>query len=235
MAPSGRFDAQDRFWALYLKNADSKDTERSQRWKGDTEGILVFTGLFASTVATFVVVSYPLLTPGGGGDETIILLRQLVTLTNGGEPLDLAGLRIIETMSPSTSALFINALWFLSLIVSISCALLAVMVQQWTRQYAQDTRRGEIPSKRGPVHSQLSLGIDRFMMENAIELITSLVHVAVALFFAGLTVFLSTLNAVIASLAATAIALIAISYTVLSVLPLRYPDCPYRTPLTDFL
>lgn len=34
--------AQDRFWDLYLKEAERKDKERLERWRVDIDGILIF-------------------------------------------------------------------------------------------------------------------------------------------------------------------------------------------------
>ncbi|KZV70547.1 hypothetical protein PENSPDRAFT_543315, partial [Peniophora sp. CONT] len=181
-----------KFWALYLDEARVKDKQRLERWKGDTDGILIFTGLFAATVATFAVASYSSLSPDSG-DETVVLLQQLLTLMNNSQPLNSSVIPSSDAFSPATSDVCVNALWFLSLFVSVSCALLAILVQQWARQYTQDTQRSGSPSARGPVHLVLSSGIDKFWMEDAIGFITSLIHVAVALFFAGLMVFLLSL------------------------------------------
>ncbi|VDC02264.1 unnamed protein product [Peniophora sp. CBMAI 1063] len=248
-SPDNDLDPLNRFWSLYLKQADMKDRERSERWKGDTEGILIFvrdmsvisgsvqamtrrqTGLFASTVASFVIASYPALSPDSG-EETVALLRQLVTLMNATHPTDVPAPHSAPAFSASTTDVWVNALWFVSLIVSISCALLAIMIQQWIRQYSLDTHRGITPSARGPIQSLLCTGTQRFKMEDALELVTLFVHVSVALFFAGLIVQLKSLNGVIGTAATTLASFIAAAYIALSILPLIYLECPYRTPLT---
>ena len=33
---------EDAFWDLYLQQAKSEDEHRVERWKGETEGILIF-------------------------------------------------------------------------------------------------------------------------------------------------------------------------------------------------
>ncbi|VDC02280.1 unnamed protein product [Peniophora sp. CBMAI 1063] len=227
--------ARDRFWTLYLSQAEGKDRERSERWRVDTDGILIFTGLFSSTVASFVTASYSTLATADSGSETVALLRQLValTLTNGTSTAELLVTQRADSLSTSDTDVYINILWFLSLIVSISCALLAVMMQQWARQYAQDVQRGGTPSARGPLQSLLSTGIEKFRMENAIDMIMALVHISVALFFAGLILQLKSLSVgVLGAVANGCISFVALSYVVLSILPLTYPECPYRTPLT---
>ena len=43
-APSGLryLNKEDAFWDLYLQQAKSEDEHRVERWKGETEGILIF-------------------------------------------------------------------------------------------------------------------------------------------------------------------------------------------------
>ncbi|VDB86741.1 unnamed protein product [Peniophora sp. CBMAI 1063] len=227
-------NASDRFWDMYLSVALPEDRQRAERWKGDTDGILIFTGLFAATVATFAVAQYPSLSPDSG-EATVELLHHLIILMNGSRPLESSALQDLDTFTASTSAVYVNALWFLSLIVSIFCALLAVMLQQWTRQYILDTQHTGTPSARGPVHWLLSTGIEESFMENATELITFLLHVAVTLFFAGLIVLLVSLNTIIAILSSAVMICGIATYAVLSVLPLIRAKSPYYTPLTSFI
>lgn len=35
-------DPQDKFWSMYLSDAEKYDKFRIESWKGDTEGILIF-------------------------------------------------------------------------------------------------------------------------------------------------------------------------------------------------
>jgi hypothetical protein len=38
-------DKEDKFWSLYLSYADKHDKARTDSWKGDMEGILIFVRL----------------------------------------------------------------------------------------------------------------------------------------------------------------------------------------------
>ncbi|KAI0035397.1 hypothetical protein K488DRAFT_27366, partial [Vararia minispora EC-137] len=126
-------------WNLYLTNADEHDKVRMDSWKGDTSGILIFTGLFAATVAAFVIDSYKNLLPNTSND-TNALLSQLVYVNS-----QMAGIGINQaqpsstdptipaSFEPSQLDIAVNALWFLSLFIALACALSATLVQQWTR------------------------------------------------------------------------------------------------------
>ncbi|VDC06865.1 unnamed protein product [Peniophora sp. CBMAI 1063] len=229
----------DKFWSLYLAEVQTQDKQRIDRWKGDADGILIFTGLFAATVATFVVASYPNLSPDTG-DETVALLSDIAALLSNGTRANAlvtsSASQSAETGSqPSVTDVCVNALWFLSLIVAVFGAMLATLVQQWSRQYAQNTQRRGSPTVLGPIHLFISSGIDLFLMEDAIGIIVSLIHLAVSLFAVGLLIFLYSANHAIAWLAIAAVSIAAACYLLLSVLPLIYPESPYRTPFTTWL
>ncbi|KAI0268953.1 hypothetical protein BGY98DRAFT_324556 [Russula aff. rugulosa BPL654] len=126
-------DPSDKIFSVYLAQADKFDKEQSESWKGDTEGILVFTGLFSATVAAFLIESYKQLQPSSS--DTVILLlsqisQQLAALSSGSSisiPSGLPG----QDFQPSASAIRVNILWFISLVLSLTCALLATLMQQW--------------------------------------------------------------------------------------------------------
>ncbi|KAF8495120.1 hypothetical protein F5888DRAFT_580220 [Russula emetica] len=61
--------------ATFYKASKSSDTSGKNR-KGDSEGILIFTGLFAATEAVFIIESYKQLSPDSGA-TTVFLLQQI--------------------------------------------------------------------------------------------------------------------------------------------------------------
>ncbi|KAI0322938.1 hypothetical protein OF83DRAFT_1047698, partial [Amylostereum chailletii] len=122
-------------WSVYLSVADNYDKSLVERWKADMDGILIFTGLFSTTVAAFFIESYKSLQQDPGNVTVQILSQisqQLVTIANGTAPF------IPPPPSPfevPSSMLRVDIFWSLSLVVSITCALGAVLVQQWSRKY----------------------------------------------------------------------------------------------------
>jgi hypothetical protein len=69
-------------------------------------------------------------------------------------------------------------------------------------------------------------------MHFIVEMIPLLLHTSLLFFFAGLIAFLIPVNAVIMSVTAALLVIMAGVYALLTLLPLLYPDCPYRTPLS---
>ncbi|KAI0261613.1 hypothetical protein BC834DRAFT_830014, partial [Gloeopeniophorella convolvens] len=45
-------------WSVYLSVSDNFDQSLVENWKGDMDGILIFTGLFSATVSAFAIESY---------------------------------------------------------------------------------------------------------------------------------------------------------------------------------
>src|SRR6266853_1805667 len=94
------------------------------------------TSLFSATVAGFLIESYKKLSPDTG-DQTVLLLgqisQQLAGFTNNTNPNPPAN----QPFSPSASSICVNVMWLLSLVLSISSALFATLLQQWARKYIQ--------------------------------------------------------------------------------------------------
>ncbi|KAF8261791.1 hypothetical protein EI94DRAFT_1507402, partial [Lactarius quietus] len=96
----------------------------TESWKGDAEGILLFTGLFSGTVASFIIASYPNLSPDSSDTTNALLTqitRQLVNISNG-TPLTSVAAQRSQPFQPAASAVRVNVMWILSLVLSLTCA-----------------------------------------------------------------------------------------------------------------
>ncbi|KAJ7080257.1 hypothetical protein C8R44DRAFT_895470 [Mycena epipterygia] len=69
-------------------------------------------------------------------------------------------------------------------------------------------------------------------MHTVVEIIPLLLHASLLFFFGGLVAFLIPVNLTMTWIAAALLSIVAAVYVVLTLLPLRYLDCPYRTPLS---
>jgi hypothetical protein len=88
--------------------------------------------------------------------------------------------------------------------------------------------------KRGALHTILCAGVKRFGLDHASGWIVTMLHLAVALFLAGLIIFLFPVNIIVAWSWVGLISIAAIVYIILSTLPVLAiaTDCPYSTPFT---
>ncbi|KZV72680.1 hypothetical protein PENSPDRAFT_604161, partial [Peniophora sp. CONT] len=100
----------DKFWNLYIADAEKHDKIRLERWKGDTDGTLIFTGLFAAAVATFLVSTMPSLSPDTS-DETVLLLSQMFAVMENQTRLDAhTSSALPSAFKPSPYAVWVNSL-----------------------------------------------------------------------------------------------------------------------------
>ncbi|KAJ7119743.1 hypothetical protein C8R44DRAFT_572497, partial [Mycena epipterygia] len=127
-----------KLWAVYISEAEKYDKALVESWKSDMEGMLIFAGLFSASLTAFIIESYKTLLPDSG-DSTVQLLaqisQQLAAAANGStfHPPPL-----VHFAAPATS-LLCNALWFVSLGLSLTCALIATLLEQWARNFLHKT------------------------------------------------------------------------------------------------
>ena len=131
-----------------------------------------------------------------------------------------------------TWAVWVNGLWFLSLAISITCAILATLLQQWARHYLKVAHPLYSPHKRARVRAFYRKGIEELHLPWMVEGLPALLHISLFLFFAGLSVFLFSVNSTIFKAAIAWLALCVIVYAYLTVLPIQHKNSPYSTPLS---
>ncbi|KAH8977926.1 hypothetical protein EDB86DRAFT_2861363 [Lactarius hatsudake] len=219
---------------MYLKRALKFDDENVENWKGGAESILVFTGLFSATVATFINMSYP----GLQQDPNVIthsLLTQISQQLYNSTTSPAASPPTQSPTSPSAPVIFINSVWFLSLVLSLTCALIATLLQQWTRKYRQIIQRNHAPHVRAHIREYFSRGARRFRIIGLVETLPFLLLLSVLLFFAGLVVFAFLANHIVAFITLGIVGFCFLSYITLTLMPLIFHDCPYYTPFTSLL
>ncbi|KAI9447554.1 hypothetical protein H4582DRAFT_8940 [Lactarius indigo] len=229
-------DSSDGLWSMYLTEAEKQDTQVTESWKGDTDGILVFTGLFSATVAAFIIESYKTLSPDPSDTTNALLAQisvQLVNISNG-TPLASVAVQSGQPFKPTASAVRVNVLWFLSLILSLNCALSATLMQQWARRYQELAQRRGAFHRRGRMRAYIFDGISRFGMTRAVATMPMFLHISVFLFFAGLVEFLFPIYTTVAYATLSCILVFVLAYANLTVLPNIYLNCPYATPLSAF-
>jgi len=138
--------------------------------------------------------------------------------------------------SPSGCAVWVNALWCLSLVISLTCALLATLLQQWARRYIRVTQppgysRG--PHCRARVRVFFFEGVEQFHVRWVSEVLMTLLHLSVCLFFAGLLVLLFNIDHTIFRALVWFLVLALVAYIWITILPIFRPNSPYSTPLSS--
>ncbi|KAH9956846.1 hypothetical protein BJV74DRAFT_873828 [Russula compacta] len=217
-----------KFWSRSLRKSEKYDKELVDTWKGDAEGILIFTGLFSSTLQDASTDS---------GDTTVQILSQisgqLVAISSGTV---LSTPPLSSQFRPSSGSIRVNVLWFLSLCLSLTCALVATMMQQWSRNFlrmAQEHRSD--PAARVRLRAFAFDGVSKFHMSHALGLVPLLLHISVFLFFLGMVDFLFPINDAVAFVVVGFIISMTCIYLLLTIFPLSCLDFPYSTPLSPIV
>ena len=131
---------------MYLQLAAEEDKKMTDNWKADTDGILIFvsgiqhvtyprtlilsskTGLFSAAVAALVSVSVQELKPNSQDISAFYLANVYQILANSnGSYITVPSILTYPTtpFSSPNSAMWVNSLWFLSLVISLTCTPLA--------------------------------------------------------------------------------------------------------------
>ncbi|KAG1745070.1 uncharacterized protein EDB91DRAFT_173604 [Suillus paluster] len=135
IALKGGKDDRSRFWGVYKRIAEEHDSEFLERYNGDMDIVLVFSGLFSAVSTSFIVAMEYKLSPDPT-DTTNALLTQLVQIglgniaAAGSTPATPA-----STFSLALSDIRIQMIAYASLCMSLLAAFGAVLGKQWLGYY----------------------------------------------------------------------------------------------------
>ncbi|KAL1942604.1 hypothetical protein VTO73DRAFT_6206 [Trametes versicolor] len=230
-------EEKTKVWSDAAGMVQTYSDEMIKRWKEEIDTYLVFAGLFSAVLTTFNVQSYLLLQPATP-DPSIAVLQQI--------SLQLASFSIhppfVNSTQPSSAtranantpppvprwAVWLNALWFSGLILSLSSASVGIMVKQWLNEYNSGTSGTSRPVAR--VRQYRLNNLRTWRVEDIIGTIPILLQLALALFLAGMLILLWTLHETVAAIASTLVGLLAVFTVVTTLLPLVNHKCSYLTP-----
>ena len=189
-------------------------------------------GLFSAVITAFIIESYKTLKQDPG-DVTVALLAQISNqLANGTNAIILSPTPDNPQFEVTNSALRVNILWFLSLIFSLACALVATLVQQWSRNYIDAVHRKPRPYMRARIRSYLHEGLRKYGMSTVVKTIPTLLHISLFLFFGGLFEFLRPINCAISYLALGSLIVCGSLYMGMAIISVFSQNCPYRMPIS---
>ncbi|KAF7341292.1 hypothetical protein MVEN_01865300 [Mycena venus] len=223
--------AAAKLWAVYISEAEKYDKGLVESWKSDMQGMLIFAGLFSASLTAFLIESYKTLNIDSG-DATVQLLSRISQQLEGSANGSTLPIPSPSSFAPTAASIICNALWFISLGLSLTCALVATLLDQWARDFLHRSEIRSAPLIRARIFSYLYYGLKRFNMHTVVEIIPLLLHASLFLFLSGLVAFLIPISRIMTIIAGLILLTVVVTYSVLTLLPLQYFDCPYRTPLS---
>lgn len=195
--------------------------------------------MFSAILTAFNVQSYQLLQPAPTLDPVLVALQQISAqlssfsnnppFVNSTQP----AYRQTDTLTPRAprAAVWLNALWFSSLILSLSSASVGIMVKQWLNEYcggiSPSTSRETARLRQYRLNNLIKWRVGAIVMS-----IPVLLQLALSLFLAGLLILLWTLHNSVAAVASTLVFLLAAFTIGTMLLPLARFGCAYLSPQT---
>ncbi|KAJ3479220.1 hypothetical protein NLI96_g9215 [Meripilus lineatus] len=221
-------------WTDLSKTLHEADEREGKEVYENVDTILVFSGLFSAVIITLVIEAGRLLQRDQAEATTMILLQisqQLSSFSVTGVPLLLNSTSIPASLPPfipDSSSIWVNALWFTALALSLITASLGMLVKQWFREYL--TGVFVAPRERCRVRLFRRRGLLQYKVPEIAGFLPLLLQLALILFFAGLVIYIRIL---LPSIGWHIIALIAIwflFFIITTIIPIFSPSCPYKTP-----
>ncbi|KAF9456402.1 hypothetical protein BDZ94DRAFT_1177802, partial [Collybia nuda] len=216
-------------WNHYVQEAETHDQEQLLNWNTTMDNHLVFAALFSAILTAFIIEVYKLLQPDPQ-DLTIQLLRNInISLQGNLSSSAPTSLPVSsEQFSPSLGFLWVNGLWFASLLCSLGTAVTIILVKQWLQFYSLKLWSGS-DYEYAKLRQQRYNSLKQWHVPTIISTLPLLLHISLLLFALGLAVMLHQINSIIANIVTGLVACLLILNGISLVLPLLYKDCPYES------
>ena len=147
-----------------IPRPQKKRKNMADHWQKDADGILIFVGprgqnflcnqeqtsLFSAAVAALLAVTLQSLIPNSQDTSSFYLgnIYGILADSNAARTRTPSPVATPPLFSPPRYAIWVNSLWSLSLLISLTCALWAPSSQQWVRRYIRVTQgAGRSPEK----------------------------------------------------------------------------------------
>jgi hypothetical protein len=201
-------------------------------------------GLFSAALTAFIIDSKQNLKPSPS-DQMVYYLKQNVDLLSQISQqiafvvpqfaIPAAPPAPFPTFNPSASDIRVNVFWFMALAFSLSAALLAILVQQWVRDYMHVFQRYSDPLKSARIRQYLYEGSDGWYMPIVAEAVPGLLHVSLFLFFVGLGDFVLSIHTTVGITTTVPIGIISVLYIFTTFAPVLYPQSPYQNSFSGLV
>ncbi|KAH9007394.1 hypothetical protein EDB84DRAFT_1584749 [Lactarius hengduanensis] len=241
-------DSANALWSLHMKEAKSHDEARIQSLKDDMDGVLIFAGLFSAALVSFITDKVhdlqvdPAQQTAYYQQQNVALLAQIsnqvssIALAIAPQASVIPSIQtpIYPPFTPTSSDVRVNTFWFMSLVFSLSAALLATLVQQWVRDYMNVFQRYSNPLKSARLRQYLYEGAEGWYI-NVAEYVPGLVHISLFLFFLGLGDWLLALKRTIGIAIIVLITICGFLYALSTFTPILNPQSPFQNPFSRMI
>lgn len=135
---------------------------------------------------------------------------------------------LLPPFSPDSESIWVNALWFAALTLSLITASLGMLVKQWYREYLAGNFLA--PDERCRVRYFRRVGLLWYKVPEIASFLPLLLQLSLALFFVGLVIYIHIFLPSICWHITTLIGLWFLFIIATTFIPIFSPSCPYKTP-----
>ncbi|KAJ3525339.1 hypothetical protein NMY22_g10616 [Coprinellus aureogranulatus] len=209
-----------KIWRLYLEDAEREAKERAELWRTGLDSLLIFAGLFAGIVSSFVIDA-----------------RKDIQMDS--EQRSLSKITSIMTHSDSTSqsitpsARWTSALWILSLYITLFGTIMGVLARSWLTKFVPATTRRE--AQDAYERYRLDRQAEQWFLKEVFTLVPLLVQIAAFLFLAGLVLQTRGDDPTIGYLLLAGCISGGLIYLAITAMHLMNVPSPFDTPLSELL
>ncbi|KAK0474770.1 hypothetical protein IW261DRAFT_1304185, partial [Armillaria novae-zelandiae] len=185
-----------RVWRVHEDESKKHDDNMVEESRDSVDVLMVFAGLFSAVVTTFVAQTSQSLQVDYTAMSASLLYESVLVqraIANGSPVNSIAPSPLNPTIAfvPATIDVWVNGLWFTSLFLSLTTALVAVLVKQWLHHYV--ALPSGTPRDRSLTRQFRYAGLQKWHVPVIIGLLPVLMHLALAIFLVGLVIFLQPL------------------------------------------
>ena len=146
-------------------------------------------GLFSGVLSAFVIQTVNDLQEDPS-DQIILLLSQISRNMNGSNTTTSIPPQASDFFIPTASSVCVNVLWLVSLVLSLTTVLIAIVVLQWLREH-QNYPTSVTPKDKFALFHMRQEGLKKWHVPKIIASIPVLLLLALILFLIGLIDFVS--------------------------------------------
>ncbi|QRV80962.1 activating signal cointegrator 1 complex subunit 3 [Ceratobasidium sp. AG-Ba] len=236
--PPGQEMAKDaRVWKTYVREADRWDKELVEGHNSSLDVLLSKAALFSAISTAFIIESLSDLKsdPAESSARSLLAISQKLDSIAAGQRLSSLPVQDngLDGFSPSHSAVVVNILWLLSLSLSVAVSLIAMLSKDWCYKFMIG-RSGAI-YEQARRRQQKWNGIERWKLQELLNYLPGLMHIALLLFAIGLCIYLWDIDVRVAIPVTVVTSMAGCIYIFTTVLPFLDRFCPYSTPATSIL
>ena len=129
------------------------------------------------------------------------------------------------TFTAPTYAIWLNTLWFVSLVFSLASATIGIIVKQWLKEYSSGLYGNSREIGRRRQYRLNSL--EKWHVAEIVAIVPLLLLIALVLFLAGLVILLHSLHGTVASITSMFVAILLLFIIATTMLPSLAQSCCY--------